>query len=127
MSTSERWSNLNQLPVNRFFKVEPNPRNWLPAMFFEYQNDRQTHTFNFEHEYRRSLRLITHSAVATQEQRLVATWLHENVTKKHFLAGKCSVRLLSFFFLSQLGMTYLIAKVIKPNTSITSLCCLCAP
>ncbi|KAF9368498.1 hypothetical protein CPB97_004549 [Podila verticillata] len=86
MSTSESWSNLNQLPVNRFFKVEPNPRNWLPAMFFLYRNDRETHTFNFEHEYRHSLRLIAVSAMATQEQRSVAAWLHENVTKKHFLA-----------------------------------------
>ncbi|KAI9231250.1 MAG: hypothetical protein BYD32DRAFT_441988 [Podila humilis] len=90
MSTSERWSNLNQLPVNRFFKVESNPRNWLPAMFFQYRNDRETHIFNFEHEYRHSLRLIAASAMATQEQRSVAAWLHENVTKKHFLAAQLS-------------------------------------
>ncbi|KAF9334515.1 hypothetical protein BG006_002025 [Podila minutissima] len=88
MSNAKHSSDLSRMDVNPFFRFEPNPQNWLPTFFFEYRDVRETHSFNFEFEYRSSLRTIASSTMVTLEQRSIAAWLYSNVTRNHFLAGK---------------------------------------
>ncbi|KAG0038953.1 hypothetical protein BGZ82_010249 [Podila clonocystis] len=85
MSDFQHSSDLSHLDVNSFFRLEPNPQNWLPTFFFKHRNERQSHSFNFEFEYRSSLRTIAGSTMVALEQRSIAAWLYSNVTRNHFL------------------------------------------